>query len=598
MLQLREVQEILKSSPLSTEKSYAKALKLKTDGNNYFQKKNLAQALSSYNEAIRLTPVSDNEGLLAVCFANRSAVFYSMNRHEDCLMDIDLSINHGYPLDMQYKLLARRAKCLQYCSDTNLLSSCVEAALHSLELSGLDEKRRSIIQEDISKLSIKSQAVDRQQAISSCSPSIGPLNQQYPALSSSAGVCESNEYGRYIRAQSNINVGDVVLTETPYCSVTLPESYFTHCSSCQARTDKLYPCRSCADVIFCSQVCEEVSWQQWHRFECKYSLSLKFVDINMGHLALRTALKVGHGALSDVLKGNLNQPDVVKYYESIYILEGHDKDRSCKDLLWRTAAAVMLAQLCDVTEWSGSSEDGLVTLAAFTLRHMQIFPCNAHEISQVIYDESQPSQSALVEVGAGIYSTLSLFNHSCDPSVVRIFHEGNTCVMKAISPIKELEQIYDNYGCLHATHSLEDRREKLSSQYYFHCCCASCMQNWNLYSQLSFSDTPLYKCTDCGSMIIPPYSGNCDDCGALFDRVAVDKMLTKAKKGFDQVLTDLFTKSYRDYDIAKSTKAIQAYSQLVNSLVFRPAKTLNDSQEALKHIYSLQGNVLIKSSTA
>lgn len=51
----------------------------------------------------------------------------------------------------------------------------------------------------------------------------------------------------------------------------------------------------------------------------------------------------------------------------------------------------------------------------------------------------------IVEIGAGAYAFMSLLNHSCAPNVVRHCH-GNTIVLRAIRPIEDGQQLYDNYG--------------------------------------------------------------------------------------------------------------------------------------------------------
>ena len=48
--------------------------------------------------------------------------------------------------------------------------------------------------------------------------------------------------------------------------------------------------------------------------------------------------------------------------------------------------------------------------------------------------------TAGTEIGAGIYSTVSLFNHSCGPAVVRHMY-GQTCVSRAIKTVYAGDEI-------------------------------------------------------------------------------------------------------------------------------------------------------------
>lgn len=591
LLTILDTAQLATFSPSWTKKDLTNAGSIKASGNKCYQRKDLKQAWAMYNQALLLTPFVDDNGLLAVCFANRSAVLFGMQKYEDCLADIDRAVRHGYPERSMYKLLCRRAKCHQFV-ETRKFQTCKTLAMESLEKSDLDLSDRKPWKSDLESLAV---AMTGTEANISNIPEIR-CNGKLSAFSHLATVNESNEFGRYVQAVEDISSGDVVLVEKPFCSVTLPSYYLTHCCLCQKRADCIpYPCRSCADVVYCDESCEELAWTQYHQYECNYILKIKAVDVNMGHLSLRTALKAGYEIIKLAFDKDLGQSGSSHAYENIYGLQGHVDDRSDKDIFWRSVAAIVLARACHSDLWAAGSSNGLTTLATAVLHHMDTFPCNAHEISEMGYNCSEPCKSEPMEIGGGIYRALSMFNHSCDPSVVRTFYNGNTCVMNALSPIAKFEQIYDNYGYLYATDTRNTRQDQLRSQYYFECCCIACVQDWGLYHTLQYDGNITYKCSQCGVMVLPPYGSLCDNCQKPFDKALVDQMLVKAKEGLDGVMAQLF----RSQDHSRSrtvdnAKKLQDYSQLVNQLVFRPYKSLNDCQEALKHVYCLMGNIEIR----
>ena len=47
-----------------------------------------------------------------MAYANRSAALMHMHEYDASLDDIEEALNNGYPAELQYKLLERRAKCL------------------------------------------------------------------------------------------------------------------------------------------------------------------------------------------------------------------------------------------------------------------------------------------------------------------------------------------------------------------------------------------------------------------------------------------------------------------------------------------------------
>merc|ERR1719277_2292478 len=93
-----------------------------------------------------------------------------------------------------------------------------------------------------------------------------------------------------------------------------------------------------------------------------------------------------------------------------------------------------------------------VAMGAVLLRHLQNLPCNAHEITELEMganasssSSNSPRDSTIHEIGAAVYSTLSLINHSCDPNVVRHYYSVNA-VVRTIRTIRKGEEILDNYG--------------------------------------------------------------------------------------------------------------------------------------------------------
>ena len=57
----------------------------------------------------------------------------------------------------------------------------------------------------------------------------------------------------------------------------------------------------------------------------------------------------------------------------------------------------------------------------------------------------------------GIYPTLAMFNHSCDPSIVRFYVEDVVAV-QAIKNIRKGEEICENYGPIFFHSNREDRQ--------------------------------------------------------------------------------------------------------------------------------------------
>lgn len=81
------------------------------------------------------------------------------------------------------------------------------------------------------------------------------------------------------------------------------------------------------------------------------------------------------------------------------------------------------------------------------------------------------SDGELQEVGVGLYPSMSLLNHDCQPNCVMIF-EGKTLYLRAIKDIQPQEELTISYT--DALAPSVERRKQLEQQYHFHCTCQLC----------------------------------------------------------------------------------------------------------------------------
>lgn len=62
--------------------------------------------------------------------------------------------------------------------------------------------------------------------------------------------------------------------------------------------------------------------------------------------------------------------------------------------------------------------DDVQFIGGLLLRNLQFIQFNSHEVFDLVKTKKGNS-SKTVFIGGGLYPTLALFNHSCDPSIVR-----------------------------------------------------------------------------------------------------------------------------------------------------------------------------------
>ncbi len=143
-------------------------------------------------------------------------------------------------------------------------------------------------------------------------------------------------------------------------------------------------------------------------------------------------------------------------------------------------------------------QEGRKIFAASLVHHMQAIQCNAYGI--VESDMPSDSQTGFktqkaIYVGLGLYPTLGLLNHSCDPILDVSFH-GNTAVYRCFSNLRAGEQITIDYGPIYYDRTKVERQRHLKENYYFDCHCDACNGDWPLLDEID-TRIPTFKCINC-----------------------------------------------------------------------------------------------------
>ncbi|CAG2067077.1 unnamed protein product, partial [Timema podura] len=267
------------------------------------------------------------------------------------------------------------------------------------------------------------------------------------------------------------------------------------------------PCPHCCNVAFCSAACQQVALSTHHRVECPVLEVLWESGASVTCLmALRILSQTNIRYFLDMreqLKQTLcptlsQQEDAVyeprvyqgSHYLSVYHLVRHHSHRSIDDWLQRTGMAVFLFRCLQVSGYFG--EDSFLSgthlnpdhllVGGLLLRHLQSLQFNAHEISELQLGDKKESKS--VFLGGGLYPTLALFNHSCNPGVTRYFR-GTSVVVRTVATHRQGEMLAENYGPIFTQDPRAHRQATLKEQYHFECVCAPCRQDWPKFEDMN-----------------------------------------------------------------------------------------------------------------
>lgn len=255
------------------------------------------------------------------------------------------------------------------------------------------------------------------------------------------------------------------------------------------RTIAPISCNSCSDVVFCSTECLQKS--QFHRFECGFLQLLPFWRHGSSitcHMALRIISEKSEEYFKKIetdLKSDLNFEETknlpISDYRRIYNLVSHEKDRNSEDLFYNSLMSCFLTKILIFKNFFKSTEN-INFIGSLILRNLLFLQFNAHEISELqIISKQEIGKS--VFIGGALYTNLALFNHSCDPGIVRYFNGANVCV-RAIKNIKKGEIIAENYGPHFTSVPINRRKAQLKEHYWFDCACRACEENWPLFEEM------------------------------------------------------------------------------------------------------------------
>lgn len=461
--------------------------------------------------------LDETKELLTILISNRSAVFYELKEYKKVFNDIDYLLEIGsYPAHLEYKIWLRKGKCYLALQNEKSANESFNQALESLQKSKLTQEEINKKISEINSVRTSKFPVASHEIIPISNTNVFIGDNQYISAHPKVNFQQDDVQGRYAIAAEDIEAGTIILEENPHCSVISFEHQLTNCQYCATSTNQPISCPNCAYAIFCTTNCERISNDSFHKIECGFKRELQNAGVSINCcMALRIIaqkplqfFKQKKKLLKDFFKDSTKkiQPKkkVYRYddYDNVFFLCRNENSRNKEDLIHFSCMAVFLMRLLKIGEYFGDyqllqpdgddlNEDELL-IATLILRHLEILQFNAHELSE-LRNIGKRDRKIVHEldtfyeteaIGAAIYPTLALFNHSCDPSIIR-YNIKNRMIARTIKPIKSGEIIYENYGPLYMSMAIEKRQELLLKKYLFECLCVPCVELWPLFNEMN-----------------------------------------------------------------------------------------------------------------
>ncbi|KAI4479584.1 hypothetical protein M0804_010981 [Polistes exclamans] len=586
-------------------KDGVKALKFKNIGNNYFGSEDYLEALDAYSKAVLLAPQKD----LPVMLANRSAALYHLQKYEHALEDIEEALRLNYPKELRYKVEERRARCFLALKNNRKAIECFRLALQLLDDAKLSSDRKNKLGTDImlmlslmekgQQLKEKSKIVPQQiigneTNVQKIIPKIVKRNPFYPACSKLVEIKndDDSEIGRHAIATKKILPGEILIIEQPHCALLLEEYRLNHCFFCFSKIIVPIPaaCKVCSCVVYCSTRCRDKD-AELHIRECNLLPVLWLSQASITCiLALRSLLQrpfkefveMRERLTSTKEKREISEKKPYKGndYESFHDLVTHEDQRTSEDIFHRAYIAAWLLRLVKTTTYLPNNDktpdsfevklsDAELFVGELLLHHLQLLQFNSHEISELSNRKIKSKKKSLANaknlfIGGGVYPTVALLNHSCNPGVVRYFI-GTTIIVRAIRTIEEGEEISENYGPIFTTMPESVRKRNLRVQYWFDCKCKACIGHWPLLEEI---DPTIFrfKCDSgksCGNVL--PISTNTDEFMINCPKCGKNTNILKGLKALQD--TDmLFKVASRHLEDGQHNEALETYLKILKLL--------------------------------
>ncbi|XP_076834812.1 histone-lysine N-methyltransferase SMYD3 [Brachyhypopomus gauderio] len=256
----------------------------------------------------------------------------------------------------------------------------------------------------------------------------------------------SSGKGNGLRALLQIHTGELIHSCDPYAFCIAQNSVRSTCHYCLSRGDSLLRCSQCKSARYCSSQCQKQAWPE-HKRECK---CLKHLQPRLPTDAVRLTARI--------IFSLLNDPE--PHPEELYSLAEHQSH--LKDMSDEKREG--LSQLCCMLQLYLMQEVADTSMLPGGLDLMGLLArvtCNCFSISD----------GELQDIGVGIYPSMSLLNHDCQPNCVMVF-VGKKLHLRAIRNIQPCEELTISYTDILAPR--EERQTLLERQYHFLCQCQRC----------------------------------------------------------------------------------------------------------------------------
>lgn len=190
--------------------------------------------------------------------------------------------------------------------------------------------------------------------------------------------------------------------------------------------------------------------------------------------------------------------------------------------------------------------------------------------SKIASHESSLEQFPIFEsvnIGIGIFISLSLINHDCQPNLSISGFNGQRVLIKSNRKVAKQEWLCFSYGAHFEYQKVDRRKTLLWETYFFDCRCTACQKGIEPISAALL-------CSHCKTEILSSKQEYCHLCSTRIDRVAIDRLRSETNKKVSQIEKLLKDKQLSEDIISRFIMDLMSCEQKVKSVLHPQNKCL------------------------
>lgn len=378
------------------KKSNSTARMFNDRGNEYYTRKEWRQAIEYYNRGICFAKTNSYHESLVL--AKRGFCYSNLNMFKEGIEDVENAINRNFPPNLISDIEKCQAEWRQEIVKTSTQN---------------DQKRCNIFE-----LSFDADDI-------------------LPCMANVLEIREDIEFGTHAVAKTNIDIGQVVLVEDNFVSISNGYDR-AYCATCLKTNQNFIPCSKCTDVMFCNNEC--LNRNEVHTIACGEVYNRLSTDIKIVlHSILkaivlfptvRLLMKFIKNPQLHQTESAQHSNDVFEYGLFLSLLSQSDELPLL--LIYQVYKTLMSMPSIQLRFDSTRKVRFLMHLVC---HHALVLKTHA-------FGAFETNQNQFI-VGT-MPNVIALFEHSCAPNLVR-FSIDNREILITIRPVQAGDHLYYDY---------------------------------------------------------------------------------------------------------------------------------------------------------